>query len=314
MTGKLKKIRGLSDVFIRDLKSEILSPLLSAVHADATLCLQIRDESINIYYRGGSLLRVSRDKRGLYIPWFDLRYFLNKAPSAVQELCHTTINSKPGARKWVVLFPCLKHAMDLWFGKHPKEEREYQQLVVRENNFGKCGGKTDYIICDIEYAKASDRFDMVAVFWPSSGAERKQTDNMAISFIEMKYADSALTGISGLDKHINGMAGFLSNPEPLKAIKGEMMNVFNQMIDLGLIIVKRKMTAFGNRKPEFILLLANHDPDSKILRRELANIRGSAEKLPFELKFVTSNFMGYGLYRQNVYGLEEFLTRFQRQI
>ena len=46
--------RRLSDHFIADLKVEILKALLDRVKADPTLCLEIRDEYINIYYRGGN--------------------------------------------------------------------------------------------------------------------------------------------------------------------------------------------------------------------------------------------------------------------
>jgi len=63
--------------------------------------------------------------------------------------------------------------MDFYFGCHRKEEREAQQLILRENNFGRVSRATDYYICDIEYAAAGSRFDMVAVHCPSTSTERK---------------------------------------------------------------------------------------------------------------------------------------------
>lgn len=310
----MAKQRRLSKEFLSDIKSGVLAPLLDAVNDDTTLCIQIREEGINIYYRGGSLLRVSKQKPGSYIPKFDPQYFINKSSISILKNIPVTLCSEQDTHVWVSSFHLFKHEMDLWFGRHPKEEREYQQLVVRENNYGKCGGKTDYLICDIEYAKAAERFDMIAVYWPSSGTERKKTDDVGLSFIEMKYADSALKGTAGLAKHIQGMTKFLSIPGNLESIKTEMVGVFNQMHDLGLISVKKKITAFGQRKPEFIFLLANHDPDSSILRNELCNIKDSLSGLPFDLRFVVSNFMGYGLYRQNVYDIETFLSRFRNQV
>jgi formylglycine-generating enzyme required for sulfatase activity len=39
--------------------------------------------------------------------------------------------------------------MDLWFGNHPKNERECQQLMLWENNIGNSAKSTDYFICDM---------------------------------------------------------------------------------------------------------------------------------------------------------------------
>jgi len=46
--------RRLSDRFMKDLKSGLLQPLLQRVHDDPTLELEIRDDYINVYYRGGA--------------------------------------------------------------------------------------------------------------------------------------------------------------------------------------------------------------------------------------------------------------------
>ena len=55
--------------------------------------------------------------------------------------------------------------MDKWFHEHPKYEREFQQIILRENNnSGKISRATDYYIVDIEYqdTENSSRFDMGA--------------------------------------------------------------------------------------------------------------------------------------------------------
>jgi len=52
--------RRLSDQFMAGLKEGWLHPLLDRVKADRTLCLEIREDYVNIYYRGGNLLKVSR--------------------------------------------------------------------------------------------------------------------------------------------------------------------------------------------------------------------------------------------------------------
>ena len=53
-------MRGLSEEFIRALKSRFLEPVLDLVKSDYTLCLEIREDYINIYYRGGNILRIKQ--------------------------------------------------------------------------------------------------------------------------------------------------------------------------------------------------------------------------------------------------------------
>ncbi len=308
--------RKISAEFMGNLKNRngVLFPLLCAVKNDVGLCLQIRENYINIYYRGGSIIKILEKGDQLYCPIFNNKYLTNESKQILQ-LIPEVLRSQHDAYIWVYALPFLKHAMDQWFGRHPKDEREFQQLIVRENNIGKCARKTDYFVCDIEYAIAKDRFDLVAAYWPSKGSERKKTNNIRLAFIEMKYADGALKGDSGLKGHIAGMKAFLDTPNRLISIKEEMKIVFNQMRELGLMNVGKGIGSFDNQKPEFILIMANHDPDSKILRRELDSIKGEAiESLPFSLKFAVSNFMGYGLYGQNMYGLAAFQDRFKDQI
>ena len=53
--------------------------------------------------------------------------------------------------------------MDCYFGENRSDEREFQQLMVRDNNFGSIANSTDYYVCDIEYDSDNGRFDMIAV-------------------------------------------------------------------------------------------------------------------------------------------------------
>ena len=59
------------------------------------------------------------------------------------------VNSVSDAVKEV---PIHKHDMDIYFSQNNKLEREYQQLIERENNYsGDVSHNTDYFILDIEY-------------------------------------------------------------------------------------------------------------------------------------------------------------------
>ncbi len=301
-------MRGLRSNFITHLMSGLLGQILDLVKLDSTLCLEIRENYINIYYRGGNIIRIGEDG-GVFKASFDRKY-LNENSTKVPGLIET-LNNVDDVEVWLNTIPFLKHEMDLWFGCHSKDEREFQQLMLRENNFGNSAKGTDYFICDIEYANHTGRFDLVAVKWPSTSVHRKNNKDLRLAFVEMKYLDNALTGNAGLCKHIEDINTFLAKNDNLENIKEEMKLIFNQKLELGLINNQKPIESFSNEKPEFILALINHDPASSILRNEL-------NKLPdcpnAEIKIATSNFMGHGLYSQGIYSIDEFLNKFEGNI
>jgi hypothetical protein len=283
--------------------------VLNLVNLDSTLCLEIRKNYVNIYYRGGNILKI--EERGdSFNASFDRKYLVEDSTRVPKEL-PTLLAASDDVKKWIDVMPFLKHEMDLWFTKHPKKEREFQQLMLQENNFGKLAKSTDYFICDIEYANPNGRFDLIAVHWPSSSVARKNNKSLGLAFIEMKYLDNALSGKAGLKEHIKDISDFLRNRDNLTKIKNEMKTVFNQKQDLGLINNSKPIESFSDNKPEYILALVNHDPASSKLRAELKTLAPCPH---MELKFAVSNFMGYGLYDQGIYTLDAFLRRFEDQI
>ncbi len=213
-----------------------------------------------------------------------------------------------------MLFHFLKQEMDLWFAVHLKFEREYQQLVARANNRAHAATATDYFIIDIEYAEGEDRFDMIAAFWESSGSARKAA-HARLALIEMKYGDGALTGTAGIDKHIRGMNKFAATPGLVDRIKAEAVAMFEQQLELKTIHAPKAIIQFTDEEPEFILFLMDHDPDSSKLKSVLLDIgAGIPKPAGYELKLCAATFMGLGLFKQNVYGLSEFLNRMRGQI
>jgi hypothetical protein len=106
---------GLSDKFMAALTGGVLAPLLDRVKADRTLCLEIREDYLDIYYRGGNLMRISPADGG-YSAFFDTKYFAAPVPSMpeapLREAAHVAA--------WLAALPVLKQAMDLW---QPGEER-----------------------------------------------------------------------------------------------------------------------------------------------------------------------------------------------
>lgn len=304
-------MRGLTSFFFNELSSGSLNNLLVCVKSDNTLDLEIRENYINIYYRGGNILKVS-NKKSTYQFHFDEKYLKN------QLLLIQTINNFKSNQDWNNFFPLAKQAMDYYFTKDMKQEREFQQLVIRENNNSSIANGTDYFIIDIEYDNhANARFDLIAVEWPSIASIRKLTKGFKpkLVVIEMKYGDGAFKNKAGIHKHINDFNVFKSESTKISKFKKEMLEVFKQKRDLGLIpclsgIGKTNSNAVTEfaEDIEMIFLIANHDPASNILKTELSGIQNH------DIKFITSNFMGYGLYQENVFRYPEFIDRYKTQI
>jgi hypothetical protein len=300
--------RLLSSGFVDALKSGSLKSFLDYVLADDSLLMEIRKEYLNIYYRGGSLFRISPSGKD-YTIFFDLNY-CDKRRDEIACLNNTDFDS------WIENIPIIKAEMDSWFCGHQRLEREFQQLVARENNCSTVSQGTDYFITDIEYANSENhsKFDMLAVKW-KSGSERRTGKKASLSFVEVKYGDHALRRVAGLRDHIKDLVSFLDNPARKRDILSEVTGLFNQKRSLGLLKdTKRDIDIQDSSPLEFILLLANHNPSSTILKTELSLIRDSDHykkllSLGCELKIATASYLGYGLYDQNMIPLEVFLDK-----
>ena len=299
-----QEMRNLDDVFLKALrKGGYLHPLLDAVKSDPTLCLELRGKSANIYYRGGNLMRIEQLSSDDFILSFDENYFA--ASNRIDLPDSTDVNS------WIEVAPKLKRAMDQHLGKHRNDEREFQQLLLRENNYGCIARSTDYYICDIEYQNESSRFDLIAVHWPSKSSKRKKAEDRRLVFIEMKYGDGALDGSAGIKSHIEKVNKFLSDPGKLGNFKKDMVAVFNQKRDLELLDCGKNLESFSDEQPLLLLVFANHDPEKSGLRSVLANLSDSPHA---ELRVATASFMGYGLYDQGIHTIDEARRRFSDYI
>jgi hypothetical protein len=294
--------RGLSPEFLADLQTGLLAPLRERVIRDLTLCLELRDNYINIYYRGGSLMKVSSAYSG-YSAFFDEKYFAGV--SLPFPMPAARLDQPEDVATWLSALPWLKQAMDLW---QPGEEREVQQLLLRDNNFGGCARSTDYYVCDIEYASRNGRFDLVAVHWPSTPSARKKAEGRRLVLGEVKVGDGVLDGTAGLHAHINDVNEHLAVPETLEGLELEMLRVFNEKRALGLIDCDKDLASFSAEPPLLLLVLVNHDPDKSRLRELLRSLPPSPHA---ELRLATGGLLGYGLYDPAIHTIDQALARFQ---
>ena len=286
-------MRQLKPEFLSALKEGELSCLLKLVKDDSSLCLELRGDYINVYYRGGSLMKVAHGSSGSSFD-FDEKYGA-KRPEATA-----------GVDAWLDAVPHLKHAMDQHeVRSKSRSEREAQQLLLRENNFGRGARSTDYYICDIEYRAEQGQFDMVGVHWPSTRTDRKEAKGRRLVFIEVKYGKDALDNVAGVVSHIEDISNFLSEPKRVQSFKKDMVEVFNQKLDLGLIDCGKPLESFGEKCPLILLVLINQDPDASTLRSVLQELPESPKNA--EVLVANSSPMGYGLWKSRMSPLDDYI-------
>lgn len=310
---------------MQSLEVGILNPILLMVKENDTLMLSIREQYINIYYRGGSLLRVSAhsepteaspDANATYVVDFDQNYNNDNRPLPIDF--PYTISNEDESLRLVDAVPILKHAIDRFLTASNKPEREFQQLVARENNYSMISSDTDYFIIDIEIsgALAKARYDMLAVRWLDN--TKGKSGKVVPVLLEMKYGIGALGGTSGLNKHLTDAYALKKSPDSWNAVVSTLQSQISQLDQLGLLKFNRGKNNPNMRidrfaTPQLVFLLANYNPASKQLHEFLASIdESAAADSGFDLRFFASCFAGFGMHRESMLNLSEFKVEVSR--
>lgn len=210
---------------VKDLKEGILKELLEKVRNDDTLSLEFRRNYLSIYYRGGSVSKLVYKSNQEYEDCFDNKY--NKMENSEEEDnsfdVQGIVTSREDCRRLVERIIARKEIMNDYFKRYPKREREYQQLVERENNDHE---QSNYYIVDIEYNNDDSRFDMIAI----QRKDGKDYTKLKLAILEMKYREKAIGEECGLYDHYTGVKG-LSKEKIIDIIEDAeiMMNYKNEL-------------------------------------------------------------------------------------
>ncbi|MFI4912977.1 MAG: hypothetical protein ACIAQZ_15055 [Sedimentisphaeraceae bacterium JB056] len=306
------KTRTISDDFMSDLMVGKLSSLLSRIKQDHTLMLSIRKNYVNIYYRGGNILKVEEQSNGSYRSFFDQNYDTQNRLNGLALKMPSSINSRDDSDHWVAALQELKGIMDCYFSTYNKPEREFQQLIARENNFSTISNQSEYFVSDIELADSGlgARFDILALRWLAS--QRKNAAGFRPVLIEMKYGDNALNGSSGIIKHLADIQEIIEEGK-YELLIDTMLSQFVQLDELGLMKFNKVANWVSPEidkevKPEIVFVLANHNPRSSTLKTILNDPK--IDKFDasgnFDLRFHVSSFSGYALHADCMLPLKEF--------
>ena len=290
-------MRHLSEYFLNALRSGTLRPVLERVHRDNNLDLELRGKEVTVYYKGLRLLSI-KEKSGCF-EWsvIDNQYNINHI--SLPDIDCSCMNLSH-------LAEYINQSKMLIDHYHEKEscEREIQQMVIKENNYSANSNDTDFFIIDMEYQVGKARFDLIALKWDSTPVSRKG-NAVQLYIIEVKQGKDAIRNDSGLQKHYTDYHKFITS-NLVEDFKKDMITVFKQKLKLGLIT----MTGNAYKNKEFVvddriemaIILANYKTASQQLRNELESFQYKDE-----LKFMTSSFMGYGLYSNFIKSADDIL-------
>lgn len=240
-------MRRLNQRFLDDLRSGELAFFLTQVlNKSNMLSLEIRDSYVNIYYRGGNLLRITQKKNG-YAFHFNERYCLNKNDDSSYERLHSLdVNS---AAAYAESFPIMVQEMNSWFAANPKPEREYQHNLLISN----------HSIIDIEYqVKNKMRFDMIAV----------QDGKLIV--VENKFGLGAVSGNAGLAKHYEDICAVLGKKELYSELVSSVVSISRAKVQLGLSTFSIEEKDIVSN--EVLFLLANYNLNSGTVKNEAAKM------------------------------------------
>lgn len=292
---------GLNENFMADLKDGRLKFLLDFLHKDDTLSLEIRQNFIDLYYRGQKLCKV----------------ILEDDDYKIINLCQNDENIGKCCDDFTKDIPLMKQNIDFYLHDNPNLEMEYGQYLLRENNRDSQSCGTDYYMAAMDYNnEGENKINLIGIKWLATESSRTKGDRITIAFIEMKYGDKKQNEDSLLQKHTEELSSFIQNKKNLFSLYGDIETIFNQKVELGLINgVDKKITINRNIKPEFILVVASHRGENPELIREIRKITTSFDYSNLvqniNMKVAKTNYAGYGLYEEQILNIQEFVNEYQ---
>ena len=305
-------LRRLEEQLYASMKEGKWKELLEYVREDDMLCMELRGTRADVYYRGCLLFSIKED--GLE---YNTEYKNDKK--------EYTFEHNPKLEVLLDSIPYYKQNIDFWFYKKGENgnqkqpyEREFEQLILRENNSNKLGNKTDYWILDMEYncneGSIAAKPDLIAIKnTRSSRTPSAMKKPHRLAFIEVKYGDGAYLGSAGVQKHLEDYVEILENQEIRNKIAEDMEQVFRQKKEMGLIPGSHGDIAeitIEKGTFEFVFALLGRNTNETVLISELQKCleRFGEEKLK-EVYIAQTSELGVGLYEDRMIPLKEYIAK-----
>ncbi len=252
-------MRGLSSQFMADLAEGFLKPIRLAAIADRDIVLSIREDAINLYLKGNSLLALSRKSSG-----YDLTIhekFQVPAISALPRLSDSTdvdalMSALPLVKERVIAL------------RRGGSEIEFEQMLIRANN-AESRLATDYLIIDRQLVMSGrkGRFDLTGVYLPHGTWYREK--ELPLALLEIKFGLNK--DIAEIHEQLRGY--YDSVAADLERVAEESETLLRQQIELGLIAhtegrleaLKRVRISRDMTRTRFAIVLVDYAPASTLL-------------------------------------------------
>jgi hypothetical protein len=289
-------MRGLSENFMKELKSGFLSGIIQKVRKDKDLDLQIRENNINIYYKGNALLKLKEIKtKRTYRVTINPKF---KSSLDIPNYLHDTETTE----KFLSIVPSLKE--NIVKEASSSLEAEYEQEIIRANN-NERKINSEYFIVDRQYTDIKPntderiRIDLTGFFW--DGRNRRSNQTVPLCIMEIKFG---LNGdIKDVHKQIDSY--YQSIKKDTKGKAKEAKKVFGQKLELNLINHRsvealETLSFSGNIEDyQFIIILVDYNPYGRSFKKAVSELK----KLPFanQIRIFRS---GLAIWREDLSSLE----------
>ncbi len=250
-------MRTLDKKFVSELKEGgSLRPIVDTVINDPSLDFEIREGYINIYFKGNSILRLNENGK----------YYINEKFVDGTEL---PSDGSFSTKDYLKDLTKIKNNVVKVKSERPALEIEYEQLLIRSNNFNE-NVNSEIFITDRQFddKKNKTRFDLSGFYWRYESRKKHQT--VPLTFIEVKYSlNSDIAEIDQqIDKYYNTVKSNISE------IAMETKYLKDLKIDLGLIKQPDdRLDAYKTLKisdkiddVKFIIALIDYNPKSKLFK------------------------------------------------
>lgn len=250
-------MRKLSDQFMQHLQTGFLAALGQRACQDKDLDLQIRDNYLNIYYKGNSLLKLTPASAGRYRVDIHAKF-----QSSLDIPAY--LDTEQATDAFLRQVPLLKENI-IRHGQSSLEV-EYEQLVIRANNL-EARNNSEYFIVDRQYVISDvGRFDLTGFFWNRQG--RRSGQEVPLCFMELKFALNS----DIQDVHEQLARYYTAIKSNTAAIAAEVEGLFQQKLALGLFdqsperLEAMRTLRFSSdiSQYQFIVFLIDYNPNSTL--------------------------------------------------
>ena len=242
-----KMTRGLSEPFTKAFATSGLFAFYEANSKD--LLLGIRNEYVNIYYKGASVCKVEYDENsGGFSCETAKKYLYGEGDYGKKS--YETVSPEEIEQKYHEIIK--KNIENI----HSPDERVAQQELIMRNN---ANAESKWFCVDLEYVKQRNnrgekpygRFDIIAI---------SKKPPYQVALIELKYGADAIGGKSGIVKHANDFAEFNKSHIFTKHMKNEIVDIVRSLGTMNVCPITISDESEICDTPKFYFITLNNNP------------------------------------------------------